>query len=89
MKINTSNLPTHIAFIMDGNGRWATKRGLPRNLGHKAGVSALRKTINACLKYGIKYCTFFAFSTENWKRSEEEKQAIASQDSLINYSSKE
>ncbi len=69
-------LPSHIAIIMDGNGRWATKRGLPRNSGHREGVRAIERTINACLKYGIKYCTFFAFSTENWKRSKEEIDGI-------------
>ena len=71
-----AKLPKHIAFIMDGNGRWATRRCLPRNFGHKAGVKAVERTIKACLKYGIKYCTFFAFSTENWKRSEEEINGI-------------
>ena len=71
-----SNVPNHIAIIMDGNGRWATRRGLPRNLGHKEGVNAVERTIKACLKYGIKYCTFFAFSTENWKRSKEEIDGI-------------
>ncbi|MBQ8908888.1 MAG: di-trans,poly-cis-decaprenylcistransferase [Clostridia bacterium] len=76
MKINKSCMPTHIAIIMDGNGRWATRRGLPRKLGHKAGVDAVKRTINACLKHNIKYCTFFAFSTENWKRSKEEVDAI-------------
>ncbi len=69
-------LPTHIAIIMDGNGRWATKRGMPRNYGHKEGVNAIERTIEACLKYNIKYCTFFAFSTENWKRSKEEIDGI-------------
>lgn len=71
-----NKIPTHIAIIMDGNGRWATKRGLPRNFGHKEGVNAIERTILACLKYGIKYCTFFAFSTENWKRSKEEIDGI-------------
>ena len=69
-------IPSHIAIIMDGNGRWATKRGLPRNFGHREGVKAIERTIYACLKYGIKYCTFFAFSTENWKRSKEEIDGI-------------
>lgn len=69
-------LPKHIAFIMDGNGRWATRRGLPRNFGHREGVKAVERTIKACLKYDIRYCTFFAFSTENWKRSEEEITGI-------------
>ena len=71
-------LPTHIAIIMDGNGRWAKRRGLPRNAGHKAGINALEKTVDACLKYGIKYCTVYAFSTENWKRSDEEINGIFS-----------
>ena len=69
-------VPSHVAIIMDGNGRWATKRGLPRNFGHREGVKAIERTIYACLKYGIKYCTFFAFSTENWKRSKEEIDGI-------------
>lgn len=69
-------VPFHVAIIMDGNGRWATKRGLPRNFGHREGVKAIERTIYACLKYGIKYCTFFAFSTENWKRSKEEIDGI-------------
>ena len=73
-KIN--KVPTHIAIIMDGNGRWATRRGLPRNYGHKEGVNAVERTIKACLKYGVKYCTFFAFSTENWKRNKEEIDGI-------------
>ena len=76
MKIDKSRIPAHIAFIMDGNGRWATRRGLPRNLGHKAGVDAIERTIDACIKYNVQYCTFFAFSTENWKRSENEINGI-------------
>ena len=71
-------IPSHIGIIMDGNGRWATRRGLPRNFGHKEGVKAIERTILACLKYGIKYCTFFAFSTENWRRSQEEIYGIFS-----------
>ena len=78
MKIKVSSLPQHIAIIMDGNGRWATRRGMPRKFGHKAGVDAVKRTIQACLKFGIKYCTFFAFSTENWKRNKEEINAIFS-----------
>ncbi len=69
-------LPNHIAIIMDGNGRWATRRGMPRNYGHREGVNAIERTIDACLKYNIKYCTFFAFSTENWKRNKEEIDGI-------------
>ncbi len=71
-----NKLPNHIAFIMDGNGRWAKRRGMPRNYGHKEGVNAIERTIDACIKFGIKYCTFFAFSTENWKRSKEEIEGI-------------
>ena len=78
MKFLESQIPKHIAIIMDGNGRWATKRGLPRNLGHKAGVDAIKRTVKACLKFNIKYCSFFAFSTENWKRSKEEIEGIFS-----------
>ena len=76
MAYKFEKIPTHLAIIMDGNGRWATSRGLPRNLGHKEGIKAIERTMLACKKLGIKYCTFFAFSTENWKRSEEEKQGI-------------
>ena len=69
-------LPEHIAFIMDGNGRWATKRGLIRNLGHKAGIEAVERTLLACNKYNIKYVTIYAFSTENWKRDKAEVDGI-------------
>ena len=78
MSIKNLNCPEHIAIIMDGNGRWATRRGLPRNLGHKEGVASVERTINACLELGIKVCTFFAFSTENWKRSKDEIEGIFS-----------
>jgi undecaprenyl diphosphate synthase len=63
-----SNIPTHIGIIMDGNGRWAKQRGLPRNAGHKEGAEALKRTVRACKEFGIKYLTVYAFSTENWKR---------------------
>ncbi|MEA4962728.1 Isoprenyl transferase [bioreactor metagenome] len=66
------NLPEHIALIMDGNGRWAKQRGLPRSLGHKAGVEALREIVTYCSDIGIKILTVFAFSTENWARPAEE-----------------
>ena len=66
----------HIAFIMDGNGRWATRRSLPRELGHKAGVEALRRTVTLCRDVGIRTVTVYAFSTENWKRPEAEVRAI-------------
>ena len=69
-------LPCHIAIIMDGNGRWAKKRGLPRTAGHAAGAEAFRRTANYCRTLGVKYLTVYAFSTENWKRSEEEVAGI-------------
>lgn len=66
------NLPEHIAVIMDGNGRWAKKRLLPRMMGHRRGSENLKKLINDCDRLGLKHITFYAFSTENWKRSEDE-----------------
>lgn len=69
-------VPQHIAIIMDGNGRWAKKRGLPRNAGHKAGAETFRRIAARCNELGIKYLTVYAFSTENWKRSEEEVSGI-------------
>ena len=68
--------PRHIAIIMDGNGRWAKKRGLPRTAGHAAGAEAFRSTANYCRTLGVEYLTVYAFSTENWKRSEEEVAGI-------------
>lgn len=73
---NIQTVPEHIAIIMDGNGRWAKKRGLPRTAGHAAGAEAFRRTANYCRKIGVKYLTVYAFSTENWKRSEEEISGI-------------
>ena len=70
------SVPTHIAIIMDGNGRWAKKRGLPRTAGHKVGAEAFRTIANYAKSIGLKYLTVYAFSTENWKRSEEEVSAI-------------
>lgn len=72
MTLSDINLPVHIGFIMDGNGRWAQKRGLPRKLGHREGAQAFRKIARYCKKIGIKYITFYAFSTENWKRPKDE-----------------
>ena len=66
----------HIAIIMDGNGRWAKKRGLPRTAGHAAGGEAFRRIANYCRTLGVEYLTVYAFSTENWKRSEEEVSGI-------------
>ena len=69
-------VPQHIAIIMDGNGRWAKLRGLPRNAGHKAGAETFRKIVTHCHHIGVKYLTVYAFSTENWKRSAEEVSGI-------------
>ena len=66
----------HIAFIMDGNGRWAKKRGMPREFGHKQGAETFRKILRRCCELGIKASTFYVFSTENWKRPEKEVKAI-------------
>jgi len=71
-EIDMERLPTHIGVIMDGNGRWAKKRGLPRSAGHQAGADTLKKIVTECNKMGIKYITVYAFSTENWKRPKEE-----------------
>ena len=65
-------LPKHVAFIMDGNGRWATERGLSRATGHSSGVKTLKNTVKNVFALGIPYMTVYAFSTENWKRSPEE-----------------
>ena len=67
-----SNIPTHIAIIMDGNGRWAKKRLMPRSVGHKAGADMLKRIVKKCNDLGVKYLTVYAFSTENWKRPSEE-----------------
>lgn len=69
-------LPKHIGFIMDGNGRWAQKRGIPREMGHKAGADAFRKVVKACKELKIPYVSFFAFSTENWSRPQNEIDSI-------------
>ncbi len=70
------NLPIHIAIIMDGNGRWAKKRGLPRTAGHRAGVKTVKKIVRIAGDIGLKYLTLFTFSTENWKRPPGEVSAI-------------
>jgi len=70
--INMNKVPTHIAIIMDGNGRWAQLKGMPRALGHRAGVEALREVVKSCDALGVKYLTVYAFSTENWKRPQTE-----------------
>lgn len=71
-------LPEHIGIIMDGNGRWAKKRALPRSAGHKAGANVFRTISKECERLGVKYVTFYAFSTENWKRPKEEVDALMS-----------
>ncbi|HUG59716.1 MAG TPA: polyprenyl diphosphate synthase [Candidimonas sp.] len=67
-----TEVPRHVAIIMDGNGRWATKRFLPRTAGHVRGVQAVRRAVEACGKRGVEYLTLFAFSSENWRRPQEE-----------------
>ncbi len=74
--IEEKNIPTHIAIIMDGNGRWAKQKGLERAEGHKQGVVAVRKTVEAANKAGVKYLTIYTFSTENWNRPDEEVDAL-------------
>ena len=69
-------IPTHVGIIMDGNRRWAKERGLLPQLGHKEGAENLKKIAEACEEFGIKHLTVFAFSTENWKRSEEEVEYL-------------
>jgi undecaprenyl diphosphate synthase len=69
-------LPAHVAIIMDGNGRWATARHLPRMAGHREGTENLRRIITACVQFGIKYLTIYAFSTENWKRPKDEVSGL-------------
>ncbi|UCG23783.1 MAG: di-trans,poly-cis-decaprenylcistransferase [Chloroflexota bacterium] len=70
------SVPTHVAIIMDGNGRWAKQRRLPRQAGHRAGVENLRRVIEACIEFGIKILTIYAFSTENWGRPESEVRGL-------------
>ena len=70
------DIPKHIAIIMDGNGRWAEARNLPKVMGHKQGVEAVKKTVKACIKAGVKYLTLYAFSTENWSRPDYEIKAL-------------
>ena len=71
-----TKVPTHIAIIMDGNGRWATARGLPRIEGHRVGTEALRRVIRACVEFKVQYLTIYAFSTENWARPKDEVNGL-------------
>ena len=73
---SAASVPRHVAIVMDGNGRWAKKRHMPRMFGHKHGVDALVRTIDACAERGIEYLTVFAFSSENWKRPNEEVSSL-------------
>lgn len=75
-KVDFSNLPRHVAIILDGNGRWAKKRGMPRKMGHSAGAETFRRIATYCKDIGIKYLTVYAFSTENWKRPPDEIESI-------------
>ncbi len=70
------NIPRHVAFIMDGNGRWAQRRGLPRNAGHKEGTKILKRLIDDLEELGVEYATFYAFSTENWSRPKDEVDGL-------------
>jgi undecaprenyl diphosphate synthase len=81
--VDAARLPRHIAIIMDGNGRWASRRGLPRTFGHRAGVESLRHVVELCAELGIPFLTVFAFSTENWKRPQEEVNVLM--DLLVEY----
>ena len=74
--LTAESFPKHIAIIMDGNGRWAQKRGLPRTAGHQAGMDRIREAISTCIEYGISHLTLYAFSTENWSRPQEEVSFI-------------
>ncbi|MCB1532392.1 MAG: isoprenyl transferase [Alphaproteobacteria bacterium] len=73
---NTTDIPKHVAIIMDGNGRWANKRGLPRTAGHKQGAESVRRIVRAAAELGIEYLTLFGFSSENWKRPDGEVQEL-------------
>ncbi|MBE2221641.1 MAG: isoprenyl transferase [Anaerolineae bacterium] len=76
LSLNGYIVPKHIAIIMDGNGRWAKKRGLPRQAGHRQGAENLRRIVNACVEFGVQILTIYAFSTENWARPESEIKGL-------------
>lgn len=86
-KLDPARVPQHVAIIMDGNGRWAQKRGLPRSMGHRAGVESLRIAVKFFSRIGVKYLTVYAFSTENWKRPREEVDTLMNL--LVEYLEKE
>lgn len=85
--VDRNNIPQHIAIIMDGNGRWARRRGMPRSFGHRAGVETLRNIVKLCSELGVQYLTCYAFSTENWKRPQDEVSFLM--DLLVEYLEKE
>ncbi len=85
--VKAGRVPEHVAIIMDGNGRWARQRGLPRLAGHRAGVEAVKRTVEAAGKAGIRYLTLFAFSTENWKRPAREVKGLMKL--LVHYAANE
>lgn len=85
--MDLDRMPTHVAIIMDGNGRWAKKRGLPRSMGHRAGTENVRKVVKYCSRNGISYLTIYAFSTENFKRPKNEVGTLM--DLLVEYVKKE
>jgi len=87
IKLDYQRIPKHIAIIMDGNGRWAKERNLPRTMGHKAGVETIRPIVKECSRLGVKCLTLYAFSTENWKRPQDEVEAIMNL--LVQYLAKE
>lgn len=77
-RFDVSAVPQHVAIIMDGNGRWAQKRGLPRIAGHRAGAQAIRESIAACIELGVRFLTIYSFSSENWRRSTDEVSGLMS-----------
>ena len=77
-RLDTADLPAHIGIIMDGNGRWAKQRGLPRKYGHREGAKTFRRIVEHCERIGLRYLTVYAFSTENWKRPKDEVDSIMS-----------
>ena len=76
VNLDMERIPKHIGIIMDGNGRWAKSKNLPRTMGHKAGVETIRKILKECNRLGVRYLTLYAFSTENWKRPKDEVSAL-------------
>ena len=77
-ELDTDNIPNHIAIIMDGNGRWAKEKGLPRIAGHKEGINSVRDITRICGEIGVNYLTLYTFSTENWNRPKKEVKALMS-----------